>query len=67
MLILDEPTRGIDVAAKQELMHEILELARGGTAVLFISAEIDEVVRVSDRIMVLRDRAKAGELPRGRR
>jgi monosaccharide-transporting ATPase len=65
VLILDEPTRGIDVAAKQELMHEILELARGGTAVLFISAEIDEVVRVSDRIMVLRDRAKAGELPRG--
>ncbi len=65
VLILDEPTRGIDVAAKQELMREILELARGGTAVLFISAEIEEVVRVSDRIMVLRDRAKAGELPPG--
>jgi galactofuranose transport system ATP-binding protein len=65
VLILDEPTRGIDVAAKQELMSEILELARGGTAVLFISAEIEEVVRVSDRIMVLRDRAKAGDLPRG--
>ena len=65
VLILDEPTRGIDVAAKQELMQEILELARGGTAVLFISAEIEEVVRVSDRIMVLRDRAKAGELPPG--
>ena len=65
VLILDEPTRGIDVAAKQELMNEILELARGGTAVLFISAEIDEVVRVSDRILVMRDRAKAGELPRG--
>jgi simple sugar transport system ATP-binding protein len=65
VLILDEPTRGIDIAAKQELMQEILELAKGGTAVLFISAEIEEVVRVSDRIMVLRDRAKAGELPRG--
>jgi len=65
LLILDEPTRGIDVAAKQELMQEILGLARGGTAVLFISAEIEEVVRVSDRIMVLRDRAKAGELPPG--
>ncbi len=47
VLILDEPTRGIDVAAKQELMNEILELASGGTAVLFISAEIEEVVRVS--------------------
>ena len=65
VLILDEPTRGIDVAAKQELMNEIMALARGGTAVLFISAEIEEVVRVSDRIMVLRDRAKAGELPYG--
>ena len=65
VLILDEPTRGIDVAAKQELMREVLELAQGGTAVLFISAEIEEVVRVSDRIMVLRDRSKAGELPRG--
>ena len=65
VLILDEPTRGIDVAAKQELMREVLELARGGTAVLFISAEIEEVVRVSDRIIVLRDRAKAGELPCG--
>jgi simple sugar transport system ATP-binding protein len=65
VLILDEPTRGIDIAAKQELMNEILALAGAGTAVLFISAEIEEVVRVSDRIMVLRDRAKAGELPRG--
>src|SRR5688572_26455554 len=65
VLILDEPTRGIDVAAKQELMNEILTLASGGTAVLFISAEIEEVVRVSDRILVLRDRAKAGELPNG--
>jgi galactofuranose transport system ATP-binding protein len=65
VLILDEPTRGIDIAAKQELMAEILDLARTGTAVLFISAEIEEVVRVSDRIVVMRDRAKAGELPRG--
>jgi len=65
VLILDEPTRGIDIAAKQELMNEIRELANGGTAVLFISAEIEEVVRISDRILVLRDRAKAGELPRG--
>ena len=47
VLILDEPTRGIDVAAKQEIMDEILALARGGMAVLFISSEMDEVVRVS--------------------
>ncbi|HEX5162587.1 MAG TPA: sugar ABC transporter ATP-binding protein [Steroidobacteraceae bacterium] len=63
LLILDEPTRGVDIAAKQELMGEVLKLAADGTAVLFISAEIEEVVRVSDRILVLRDRAKAGELP----
>jgi galactofuranose transport system ATP-binding protein len=63
LLILDEPTRGIDVAAKQEIMDQILALARDGMAVLFISSEIDEVVRVADRIVVLRDRAKVGELP----
>jgi len=63
LLILDEPTRGIDVAAKQEIMNEILALARGGLAVLFISSEMDEVVRVADRIVVLRDRSKVGELP----
>ncbi|WP_394789794.1 sugar ABC transporter ATP-binding protein [Rhodoferax sp.] len=65
LLILDEPTRGIDVAAKQEIMEEILRLARGGMAVLFISSEMSEVVRVSDRIAVLRDRSKVGELPGG--
>jgi simple sugar transport system ATP-binding protein len=65
LLILDEPTRGIDVAAKQEIMDEILRLAGQGMAVLFISSEIDEVVRVSNRIAVLRDRRKIGELPRG--
>jgi galactofuranose transport system ATP-binding protein len=63
LLILDEPTRGIDVAAKQEIMNEILALARGGLAVLFISSEMDEVVRVADRIVVMRDRSKVGELP----
>jgi monosaccharide-transporting ATPase len=65
LLILDEPTRGIDVAAKQEIMDEILRLAGEGMAVLFISSEIDEVVRVSNRIAVLRDRRKVGELPGG--
>jgi monosaccharide-transporting ATPase len=65
LLVLDEPTRGIDVAAKQEIMDEILRLAGEGMAVLFISSEIDEVVRVSHRIAVLRDRRKVGELPAG--
>jgi galactofuranose transport system ATP-binding protein len=65
LLILDEPTRGIDVAAKQEIMNEILVLAKQGMAVLFISSEMEEVVRLSDRIVVMRDRAKVGELPAG--
>ena len=65
LLILDEPTRGIDIAAKQEIMNEILTLADQGMAVLFISSEMEEVVRVSQRIVVLRDRAIVGELPAG--
>jgi monosaccharide-transporting ATPase len=65
LLILDEPTRGIDVAAKQEIMEQILKLAEAGMAVVFISSEISEVVRVAHRIVVLRDRRKVGELPAG--
>jgi monosaccharide-transporting ATPase len=63
LLILDEPTRGIDIAAKQDIMEQIQALARAGLAVLFISSEMEEVVRVADRILVLRDRALVGELP----
>ena len=65
LLILDEPTRGIDVGAKQEIMDEILRLARKGVAVLFISSELDEVSRLSDRIAVMRGRRKVAELPGG--
>ena len=65
LLILDEPTRGIDIAAKQEIMAEVLRLARAGMGVLFISAEIEELTRLSDRIAVMRERHKAGELPGG--
>jgi simple sugar transport system ATP-binding protein len=65
LLILDEPTRGIDVAAKQEIMEQILRLAQAGMAVLFISSEMSEVVRVAHRIVVLRDRRLVGELPAG--
>jgi monosaccharide-transporting ATPase len=62
LLILDEPTRGVDVAAKQEIMSEIVALARDGMSLMFISAEIEEVVRLSHRVIVMRDRCKAGEL-----
>ena len=62
LLILDEPTRGIDVGAKAEIQKLILELCRNGMAVLFISSELEETVRCSDRVAVLRDREKVAEL-----
>ncbi|WP_442783101.1 sugar ABC transporter ATP-binding protein [Collimonas fungivorans] len=65
MLILDEPTRGIDVRAKQEIMDHVIALCRKGMAILFISSEIPEVLRCSDRMLVLRDREPCGEYLRG--
>jgi galactofuranose transport system ATP-binding protein len=65
VLILDEPTRGIDVAGKQEIMNRLLELARAGLAIVFISAEIDELTRISTKILVMRERRQAGMLPAG--
>lgn len=62
MLILDEPTRGIDVAAKLEIMDLVKTQCEKGLAIVFISSEMSEVLRVSDRIAVLRDRQKIGEL-----
>jgi simple sugar transport system ATP-binding protein len=62
MLILDEPTRGIDVAAKFEIMDRVLALCAKGLAIVFISSEVSEVVRVSHRIAVLRDRRKVAEV-----
>jgi simple sugar transport system ATP-binding protein len=56
LLILDEPTRGIDVGAKADIQRLVAELSADGMAVLFVSAELDEVTRLSDRIAVLRDR-----------
>lgn len=61
-LILDEPTRGIDVGAKTEIEKLIHELRNDGMAILFISSELEEVVACSDRIEVLRDRNKLCEL-----
>ncbi|MFZ6645363.1 sugar ABC transporter ATP-binding protein [Undibacterium sp. TJN25] len=65
MLILDEPTRGIDVRAKQEIMDYVTALCRKGMAILFISSELSEVLRCSDRIVVMRDRKACGEYGRG--
>ena len=62
VLLLDEPTRGIDVGAKAEILQLVMDLRREGLAVVFVSAEIDEVVRVCDRVLVLRDRAVVTQL-----
>jgi simple sugar transport system ATP-binding protein len=61
-LILDEPTRGIDVGAKAEIMELVMDLCRKGMAILFISSELEEVVRCCNRVAVLRDRVKIAEL-----
>jgi len=61
ILILDEPTRGIDVGAKAEIQKLVLSLAEEGKACVFISSELDEVLRVCHRIAVLREREKVAE------
>lgn len=55
LFILDEPTRGIDIGAKAQIQKLVSDLAAEGMGVVFISAELDEVARISDRIAVLRD------------
>ena len=64
LLILDEPTRGIDVGAKAEIQSLINELADNGLGVLMISSEIEELAEGSDRVFVLRDGRTVAELPR---
>lgn len=61
VLILDEPTRGIDIGAKAQIQQLVADLARKGMSVVFISAELEEVLRLSDRLVVMRDRRKIDE------
>jgi simple sugar transport system ATP-binding protein len=65
LLILDEPTRGIDVGAKAEIQETVAQLAEDGVAVVFVSSELEEVVRLSERIVVLKDHRKIGEIQNG--
>jgi len=65
LLVLDEPTRGIDVGAKAEIQKLVVSLAGDGVSVLYISAELDEVLRLSDSIGVLRDRTLVARLTNG--
>ena len=64
VLIVDEPTRGIDIGAKAEVHALLRELADAGVAIMMISSELPEILRMSDRIVVMREGSIAGELGR---
>ncbi|MDR1174196.1 MAG: sugar ABC transporter ATP-binding protein [Treponema sp.] len=64
VLILDEPTKGIDVGAKAEFHRIIFDCAKAGMAVIVVSSELPELISLSDRIIVIRDRNISGELER---
>ncbi|MDX3926288.1 MAG: ATP-binding cassette domain-containing protein [Shinella sp.] len=65
IILLDEPTRGVDVGAKSELHHLIARLKQEGAAILMVSSELPEVLGVADRIVVMREGRSVGELGRG--
>jgi simple sugar transport system ATP-binding protein len=65
LLVMDEPTRGIDVGAKAEIQKLVVSLAGDGVSVLYISAELDEVLRLSHTVGVLRDRTLVARLTNG--
>ena len=62
ILIFDEPTRGIDVGAKEEIYRIMFHLAQAGKSVIMISSDIDEIIRAADRVIVLKDGKKCVEL-----
>ncbi len=64
VFLLDEPTRGVDVGAKSEIYSVVEKLAEEGAAVLFISSELEEILRISDRVLVMHEGRLAGELDR---
>ena len=64
VLLLDEPTRGVDVGAKQVIYRLMEELTERGVAILFVSSEMEEVLSMSDRTIVMHEGRIAGELQR---
>ena len=64
LLILDEPTRGIDVGAKAEIYRHMADLAAQGIAILMVSSDLEEVIGMSDRVVVMHERCLKGVLTR---
>jgi inositol transport system ATP-binding protein len=65
ILVVDEPTRGIDVGSKVEVHNLLIEMAKQGIAVIVISSELPEILAVSDRIVTMREGRVTGEIARG--
>lgn len=65
VLLLDEPTRGVDVGARREIYSILFKLAEQGMAILFVSSELEEVLGIADRVLVMSDGEIAGDLSRG--
>jgi putative xylitol transport system ATP-binding protein len=64
ILLLDEPTRGVDVGAKREIYRVMSDFAQAGGAVVMVSSETEEIIGMADRVIVLRDGRKVGDLAR---
>ena len=64
-MLLDEPTRGVDVGAKSEIYRLMDDLAKEGKAILLISSELEEVLSMADRVLVMREGRISGEFSRG--
>jgi ABC-type sugar transport system ATPase subunit len=64
MLLLDEPTRGVDVGAKREIWQLLADLAARGAAIVMVSSELPEILAVSDRVLVMREGRITAQLSR---
>ena len=65
LLLLDEPTRGIDIGAKEEIYRLMESLAESGMAILFVSSEMEEVISLSDRVLVMHEGHLTGQVSGG--
>jgi ribose transport system ATP-binding protein len=64
VLLLDEPTRGVDVGARREIYSLLFSLAEQGMAILFVSSEMEEALGIADRLLVMSEGTITGEIPR---